>query len=144
MTTAAKNANDPSEKVERLIDEVQEAADKTQSEAFHYIDYADGSRLEVRCFPTPLTSGSKAPKPSPDVAGKYHRNDHGKIFKCVALPTGDPNSEYTLPIRVEADNEDGYEIVESPVEYRWVEMPDDANIDLEPELREIESNIVKL
>jgi hypothetical protein len=72
MSTASKNVDSPSKEIEKIIEEVQAAANATQSEAYRYEDYADGSRLEIRCFPKPWSKGEKAPRPAPSVAGSFH------------------------------------------------------------------------
>lgn len=87
MTTKAeKIAKDPTNAIQEIIDEVQAAADQTQSEAFRYEDFPDGSRVEIRCYPKPRTTGEFAPVPSDDCEGCLHKTDDGRLFRAVAKP----------------------------------------------------------
>lgn len=52
-TIAEKLAKKPSKALLQIADEVQEVADRSQSFAYRFEDQEDGSRVEIRCAPTP-------------------------------------------------------------------------------------------
>lgn len=145
MTTAEKNVETPSQEVKDIMAAVQDAANQTQSVAYQYLDYADGSRLEIRCFPVPRTSGDLAPAPSLEVEGLYHATEDGRVFECHAVPVNWRTGEdgYAMVDRDEAgniryvdlqawllDRAHGARVARLP-------MPEDAPVDAVPTYAEV-------
>lgn len=56
-TIAEKLAKRPTKAIEQIADEVQGVANQSQSFAYRFEDFEDGSRLEIRCAPVPALDG---------------------------------------------------------------------------------------
>lgn len=67
-----------------IVDEVQAAADATQSEAYRFEVRGD-KVYEVRAWPNPRSAGGRPPVPTPDAEGTLHDGDDGKVLRCRAL-----------------------------------------------------------
>ena len=122
-THAERNSKSPSQEIRSIIEEVQKAADDTQSIAYRYEDWEDGSRLEIRCFPTPRSSGETAPAPSLEVEGTYHLTKDGRVFECQAKVVSDADStEYRMARVEDSKAEGGFSLREMPVALEWVQV----------------------
>ena len=65
MSKAETLAAKPTKALQALVDEVRDAADRTQSYSYAYFD-ADDGRVLVECWPTPAFSGRKEPEAARD------------------------------------------------------------------------------
>lgn len=79
---AATLAKTPTKDLQDIIAEVQDAANLTQSEAWHLHPAEDGSVVEIRCAPEPKYRG-ELPDISEDNDGFLAEKD-GKLFKATA------------------------------------------------------------
>lgn len=136
--------------LEDIIGEVQAVADQTQSEAYRYEDYADGSRLEIRCVPTPRSSGEFAPAPHSDLEGTLHQTDDGRLYKLAAKIADVKGDEEKLRLwadetdrglRLVNKDETGEEQELVPVELEWQQVEPFEGKPGKPQLRAFQREV---
>jgi hypothetical protein len=115
-----------------VIEEVQEQADRTQSEAFHYHAAGDGSIVEIRCAPEPKYRGEL-----PDITEHndgFLAEKGGKLYKATPklvqggndpgeLVKADDGKRYRTVYTTPPEVEDEFVLVE----FDWEEVDFDWN-----------------
>lgn len=82
---ASSFVKDPPETLKKVIEEVQQAANHSQSEAYHYHAAGDGSVVEIRCAPEPTFRGKSLPEVNDENEG-HLAEKNGKLYRAVPVP----------------------------------------------------------